>query len=288
MTASKASLMYGSDVFQSSAGTVEYGVEGRGSPVLMLHGAGGGFNQGLFFANALRQRGFQVIAPSRFGYLKSAFPADASPSHQADVLVELLDYLGVSQIPIIGGSAGALAAAALAIRHPQRCSQLVLLVPAANLSGRDPVVFTPTQRFAASFVLGSDFGFWALSSLMPGLMIRTLLATDPALLERAIPEEKQRASHILSGLMPISQKINGLRNDGFWSGAPTQLKFENIKTPTLVLSCEDDLFGTAETSRMLAQRITGAKVIIYPRGGHIWLGHDEDIANEVSIFIAPN
>jgi 2-hydroxy-6-oxonona-2,4-dienedioate hydrolase len=55
--------------------------------------------------------------------------------------------------------------------------------------------------------------------------------------------------------MPISRKTDGLRSDGFWAGAPTATAFENIAVPTLILSCEDDLFGTADTARLLADRI---------------------------------
>jgi pimeloyl-ACP methyl ester carboxylesterase len=63
---------------------------------MMIHGTGGGFDQGLLFAHRLRESGFQIIAPSRFGYLRSTFPVDASPAHQADVLVELLDHRGIA------------------------------------------------------------------------------------------------------------------------------------------------------------------------------------------------
>jgi len=53
----------------------------------------------------------------------------------------------------------------------------------------------------------------------------------------------------------------------------------------LILSCEDDLFGTADTARLLAGRIPGARLTIYPDGGHIWLGHDLALAAEVASFI---
>ena len=54
--------------------------------------------------------------------------------------------------------------------------------------------------------------------------------------------------------------------------------------PTLILSCEDDLFGTAETARRLAALIPNARLKIWPEGGHIWLGHDADVAHEIAAF----
>lgn len=276
-----------SSVIGTKAGELEYAVAGNGPPLMMIHGTGGGFDQGLLFAHRLRATGFRIVAPSRFGYLGSAFPDDASPAHQADVLVELLDALGIGRLPVVGGSAGALSAAEFALRHPDRCSHLVLLVPAANLTGRDPVAFTAVQQAVADLVLGSDVAFWALSGLAPAEMTRTLLATDPALLSQVEPDERRRAALILDGLMPISRKTDGLRADAFWAGAPSRTAHDRIEVPTLILSCADDLFGTAGTARLLADRIPGAELKIWPEGGHIWLGHDEDVAREIAEFVAP-
>jgi 2-hydroxy-6-oxonona-2,4-dienedioate hydrolase len=285
MAAAEGRLARRSLVVDTSAGAVEYAVVGRGPPLMMIHGTGGGFDQGLLFAHGLLEAGFQIVAPSRFGYLRSAFPEDASPSYQADVLTELLDRLGIDRIAVAGGSAGALAAAEFAVRHPDRCSHLVLIVPAANLTGRDPVEFTALQRMAVERVLNSDLWFWAFATLAPEALLRTLLATDPTLLAKVSPEERRRADLIRDGLMPISRKTEGLRSDGFWAGAPTATAFGAVAAPTLILSCEDDLFGTAETARLLAGRIPGARLVVYPDGGHIWLGHDADLAREIARFI---
>ena len=285
MAAAEARTARRSAVIRTPAGPLEYAVAGHGPPLMMIHGTGGGFDQGLLFAHGLVEAGFTVIAPSRFGYLRSSFPEDASPARQADVLVGLLDHLGLDRIAVSGGSAGALTAAEFALRHPDRCAHLILIVPAANLTGRDPVGFTALQRLVVERVLTSDAWFWAFATLAPDMLLRTLLATDPSLLGRVSPEERRRADLIREGLMPISRKANGLRNDGYWAGAPTLTAFENISVPTLILSCEDDLFGTADTARLLANRIAGARLVVYPDGGHIWLGHDRDLTRDIRDFI---
>jgi pimeloyl-ACP methyl ester carboxylesterase len=276
-----------SSVLDTSAGALEYAVAGVGFPLMMIHGTGGGFDQGLLFASSLRKAGFQIVAPSRFGYLRSAFPDDASPTRQADVLAELLDHLALDRVAVAGGSAGVLPAAEFALRHPDRCSHLVLIVPAGNLTGEDPVAFSPLQRWLVDRVLGSDAWFWAFASLAPDMLLRTLLATNPALLPKVSAEERRRAGLIREGLMPVTRKTRGLRNDGFWAGAPSVTRFEDIAVPTLILSCEDDLFGTATTSRLLAERIRDARLIVYPDGGHIWLGHDDEVTQEIASFITP-
>lgn len=274
-----------STVIDGPGGALEFAVAGRGDPLLMIHGTGGGFDQGLRFGQALLVRGFQVIAPSRFGYLQSAFPADTSPAAQADAFVGLLDHLGIDALPVAGGSAGALPATELALRHPDRVSHLVLLVPAMNLSGRDPVAFTALQSFLVGRLLTSDAWFWSALRLAPDLLIGTLLATDPALLDRVSPDERTRAELILNELMPISSRSQGMMNDGHYSGSPTAIDLGAMRAPTLVVSAEDDRFGTAETARTIAARMPGAELVVYPDGGHIWLGHDADLADRIAGFV---
>ena len=73
----------GSILIETRCGPIEYQEAGTGTPLLMVHGSGGGHDQGMAFAGKLAQRGIRVIAISRFGYLRTPMPVDASPSAQA-------------------------------------------------------------------------------------------------------------------------------------------------------------------------------------------------------------
>jgi pimeloyl-ACP methyl ester carboxylesterase len=274
-----------SEVVATRFGRLEYAVAGRGPPLLMLHGTGGGFDQGLAMPGGLAERGVTVIAPSRFGYLRSDFPADPSSENQADALVELLDRLGVRRVVVAGGSAGALSAMQFALRHPDRCAGLVLVVPAANVRGRDPVSMSPAVEWAVRRLLESDALFWLALRTMPETLIGTLLATDPALLAQVSPEERRRAYAILEGLMPIAPRARGMLNDARLAGRPAPVEVERIAMPALLLSVEDDRFGTAATARDLAARMPDARLVVYPSGGHVWLGHDAEVADEVARFV---
>jgi 2-hydroxy-6-oxonona-2,4-dienedioate hydrolase len=100
----------GSVVLNTQFGKVEYAMAGTGPPVLMIHGAGGGYDQAIDNARLLLASGFQVIAPSRFGYLRSSNPPAVTPEMQADTFVVLLDQLNVKRASVIGISAGAVSA----------------------------------------------------------------------------------------------------------------------------------------------------------------------------------
>ncbi|UZK70434.1 alpha/beta hydrolase [Sphingomonas sp. S1-29] len=279
-------LARASEVIATRFGTLEYAVRGQGPPILMVHGTGGGFDQGLSFGAGLRQRGYQIIAPSRFGYLRSDYPAVPSSANQADTFVALLDHLGIDRLPVVGGSAGALSAVAFALRHPERCSLLILLVPAANVSGRDPVEMTALQQLLVERVLGSDFAYWSARTVAPKRLIGTLLATDPALLDRVEPGERARAYRILDEMLPVSARVRGIRNDARRASAPGAVAYRDIAVPTLIVSVEDDRFGTAATARYLAATIRDSRLVILLRGGHIWLGADDAVAEHVVRFIS--
>lgn len=274
-----------SQIIETAFGKLEYAVAGSGPSVLMVHGTGGGFDQGLGFGSALQRLGHRIIAPSRFGYLRSDFPVDPSLANQADAFVTLLDKLQIERLPVIGGSAGALSASALALRHPDRCTALILLVPAANVSGSDPVEMSDVQQTAVRALLNSDFLYWSALNTVPEQVIGTLLATDPGLLSKVSSSERKRAFLIASDIMPIHARTKGMLNDAKQAGHPAKVDFSRLGVPLLVISAEDDRFGTAATARKIAATVPRSELTIFPDGGHIWLGHDEAVAKRIHAFI---
>jgi pimeloyl-ACP methyl ester carboxylesterase len=272
-------------------GQIEFATMGEGTPMLVSHGAGGGFDQVAVEAERLRGAGFEIVAPSRFGYLRSASPSDPSPAQQADAFAELLDSLRIQQVAVLGISAGALAALEFALRYPARCRSLVIMVPAATVAGGAapiPGGLPEQSRIAKAIVtrvVGSDFLYWVGLTLAPDRMIRSVLATDPAVVAGAGPRERQRALTILSNVLPISERQQGLRNDAHYASTPQSIALEQIKAPTLVISLEDDFYRTLEPARIIAARIPGARLVTYPTGGHVWVRHDAEVFVEVVGFI---
>ena len=200
----RARVASGSRLAQAATGPIEYAAAGSGPPVLIVHGAGGGFDQGMALGDALADR-FHVIAVSRFGYLRTPLPEDASAVAQADAHAALLDALEIRQAAIIGASAGAPSALQFALRHPERTRALVLLVPAAYVprpEGAPAVTPTPLVAFLAGTVLRSDFLFWTALHLARDTLIRSLLATPPALVKQAQSDEQSRVQRLLRADSP--------------------------------------------------------------------------------------
>ena len=60
---------------------------------------------------------------------------------------------------------------------------------------------------------------------------------------------------------------------------------ERIRVHTLLISAEDDLYGTFPSARYTAEHIPGAQFVGFPTGGHLLLGHWEESSARVAGFL---
>ena len=288
LSIARRELQAGSQIAPTACGPIEYSVAGSGPAVLVIHGAGGGYSQVAAISEWLAASGFKAIAMSRFGYLRTPLPADASPAAQATAHACLLDALGISKAAAVGLSAGAPSALQYCQRQPVRCWALVLLVPAIAVPGRDVADTTPPSpfwQFVFEQVLGSDFAIWALTRVWPEMLVETVLATPLEEFRRATPAERQRGLSVIRDIFPVSLKAHGLRNDARLT-TPTPVRhLERITAPTLAISAQDDLYSTAAGAKYAAGQIPGARLILFSTGGHAWLGHDAVVREEVVTFL---
>jgi pimeloyl-ACP methyl ester carboxylesterase len=288
--AAAARSAQGSVVVATRCGPIEYQEAGAGSPLLMVHGSGGGHDQGLAFVGALAQQGIRVLAMSRFGYLRTPMPVDVSPAAQADAHACLLDALGIQRAAVTGGSAGGPSAMQMAIRHPGRVSALVLLVPIAykpNTVGDSVAPLSPWAENLILRLIGSDFVFWAALHLARDQVIKYVLATPPEQVAAASPQERARVDRVLASILPVSLRAQGLRSDSLLGKGIARYALETIRAPTLVISVRDDGFGTYASAEYTASQIAGAKFIGFDHGGHLWVGHDDEVQSAIVKFLNP-
>jgi hypothetical protein len=101
LATARARLVGRSKTVATSFGTLEYAEMGEDEPVLVVHGAEGGFDQGIDMTGALAGRGYRLIAPSRFGYLRLTIASNPTTAMQADAYAQLLDHLGIDKVPLL-------------------------------------------------------------------------------------------------------------------------------------------------------------------------------------------
>ncbi|HEY5126323.1 MAG TPA: alpha/beta hydrolase [Bradyrhizobium sp.] len=275
----------GSLVANTDAGPIEYAQKGTGIPLLSIHGAGGGFDQGLANAAEFVDEGFRIIAPSRFGYLRTPVARDASPAAQADAHAALLSNLNISHAMVLGVSAGARSAVELALRHPNRVTALVLISPGT---------YSPTSAVSvdasrgSKFTLwlvnhGADFAWWVVEKIAPSVLIR-FVGVRPELVAASPKVEQDRVANIVRAIEPLSLRLPGINVD---SGPDLrELPLARITAPTLIISARDDGFNTLPAAEFAASKIPNAKLLIYDTGGHLLVGHQEPVRTAVRSFLA--
>ena len=280
----RARLVGRSSILTTSRGTLEYAQAGRGDPILVVHGAGGGFDQALDMTVGLAGQGYRLIAPSRFGYLRSSLPMQPTPEMQADAFVELLDHLGIEKVNVISISAGAWSALQLAIRHPDRVRALILLVPADYL----PPGMTIQGGAMVRAIFNSDFIAWAALKVMPALpggMSRMMLGTDPDVIRAADHEEQARVRQVLEHLLPVGPRVAGMNFDVTTAAKRQFYALEKITCPVLAITATDDRFGTAQRAKLIIDNVANGHLIVFPTGGHALVGHMADTVREGTAFL---
>lgn len=288
-----AGLEAGAELMEIDGRVIQVAVQGSGPPLLVLHGAPGGYDQALAVAAACGISHAKIIAPSRPGYLSTPLGSSLLPQQQARDLVALLDALGVERTAVLAFSAGAPVALALALNYPDRVSSLVILSGVASQlphRGREEPSHLPE---AISNGLTGDVGAalvaWALEHHPEHLLDASL----PLLVEASQAERERLKTSILedpvqweifrqlaSSVVPLSPRESGTRNDLFQLHGLPRFPVQNMGMPVLVVHGVADPFVPAEGARALAASIPGAIFLPVDQSGHlVWLGPDAARAN---------
>jgi 2-hydroxy-6-oxonona-2,4-dienedioate hydrolase len=199
-----------------------------------------------------------------------------------------MDALDIRTAAVMGGSAGALSALQMAIRHPDRVSALILLVPLGykppgEANSAEPMA--PWVEAAMMRVIGSDLLFWAGLHVAHSQLIATVVATPPDLVTAASPAEQARVQAMLDTILPVSARAAGLRADTAASKTMTPADLGRVKAPTLIISTRDDGYGTYASAAYMATQIAGAQFIGFETGGHAWVGHNDEVMAAIADLV---
>ena len=271
----------GSKVIQTPQGLLEYAERGEGLPVMVLHGAGGGYDQGLLLGELLLGDGYQVIAPSRFGYLGTPIPEDNSLEAQADALVNLLDHLAVERVAVVAASAGGPAALYFSLHHPERTAGLVM---ANAISYTVPPKEEDLKKLAVIHrLIGSDFIYWTILKTARKPMLN-LMGVPPETLAALGDSEQLWVNELLFSMLPMSLRLPGIKLDE-GRQIPLDFPYGQITVPTLVLHARDDTLVPIAQGMNTSAVIPGADSVIFETGGHFLLGETVAIRGHITTFL---
>jgi 2-hydroxy-6-oxonona-2,4-dienedioate hydrolase len=266
-------------------GQIEYASWGSGPPVLVVHGAGGGFDQGRILAQAIGGDGYRWMFVSRFGYLGSALPETPSTAAQAEAFADLLDTLGIGRVNILAMSGGVPPSLQFAAMFPDRIDRMMLLSPAPFTPFSPAVEDRPIPTWVYSALLGNDVIYWTLAKLAR----RQLEAAFDAradLREGLSDEEALFVRDLIDTFLPASRRLAGVNNEGAAVDPATIYNLEAIRAPVLIVHVRDDRLNPFAVGSTLAARVPQSRFLALDRGGHLLLSHHADLRREFDSLLA--
>lgn len=249
---------------------------GIGDVVLLIHGSGPGVSA---WANwrltipALAENN-RVIAPDMVGFGYTDRPADNNYSMNdwVEQAIGLLDALNIDKASVVGNSFGGGLALAIAIRHPERVSKLVLM-------GSVGVPFMLTEG------LDKVWGYQPSIANMKQLL--DIFAYNRELVSDELAELRYKASiqegfqEAFSSMFPAPRQ----RWVVAMQSAPEDIK--NIKNKTLIIHGRDDEVIPLSNAYEFIHLIKHAQLHVFGECGH-WtqIEKKEEFNSLVSDFLA--
>jgi pimeloyl-ACP methyl ester carboxylesterase len=248
-------------MIETACGPIQYTEFGEGAPMLIVHGSGGGYDQGEYFARLIGGN-YHWIAPSRFGFLGSPVPDGANSAQQADAYACLLDALGIECVGVVGVSMGGPSSLLFALRHPQRITSLVMISAASHAIPPRPTVLATVFK-----VFLSDFVFWSMVHASPqGLLVA--LGVPLEVQKQLSPQEVAQLKAFLASMEPMGARQNGQNLEQHMSEYDAQ-RIRDIQVPALVLHARDDTLIAFEQGEFTANNIPEAQLLPMDIGGHL-------------------
>ncbi len=177
---------------------------------------------------------------------------------------------------MFGYSGGGPSAIQFALRHAGRTTALILM--ASALPGK---AGAPPKALAQAF-FGSDRLFWILKSHAPSLFARILGMPQGF---RPTPQERGRIAQTMDSLFPIHPRRPGVLFDLYVSNPDVQTyPLEQISVPTLIINAQDDGLSAFGNAAQSSERIRRSKLVAINRGGHLLLGSETRIQQEIAAF----
>ncbi len=247
-----------------------YEVHGQGDPLLLI----GGFTMvkeaWTYQVEGLSKR-FRVITFDNRGVGQSTVPQEPfSISDMAKDALGLLDALGVSSANIFGISMGGLIAQSMALEQPQKVKKMAL--GCTTHGGKEAVA--PAPRVMELMAKAAD------PCLSPEEAVRMRV---PILFgDRFLEEEPIRLEQWIAGAVKHAPTAQGaaLQMKAL-SRFNVRERLQEISCPVLVITGSLDRMMDPENSRLLAQRIPGARLYVVQGAGHLFFVERPQEVNQV-------
>ena len=259
----------GSKIVSCNGQNVAVRDQGMGSVVVLLHGFGGwtcGWDR---LQAALVASGYRVIAIDSIGAgasTRSLRPADYSTGAQANLVLAVLQRLGVEQVTLIGHSYGGRIALQMALYAPDRVNDIIAIAPEVHATARPPIAQIVTIP-----VLGYALAFWSTAPALMGLGLRSVCRRT-AWLTPARAAQYAAPLHVRGHLAAQIVQSSAAKD----SDMPVPVHYPHIHVPVHVIWGQHDPVFPASDGVRMVDHMRHCDLTVIPDCGHI--PHEEAFA----------
>ena len=234
---------------------IYYEEYGEGDPILILNGIMMSCASWTEFIEPLSSHNRLLLLDLADQGKSGKMPEEYSQEVQTDVVVALLDHLGIEKVNIAGLSYGSEVALRLAVKNCNRINRLVLWnttsrtfkkiseqVKGWNLAMGDPeAYYMVTIPTFYSHTFYEEHGDW--------IDARHATVRDNAFANKDFMDSMRRLTNSSEDL-DVSEKLG------------------NITAPTLIITCLEDYLTPMREQQLLAERIPNSHYVWIPNVGH--------------------
>jgi len=251
-----------------------YEMHGAGEPLLLI--AGLGFGAWSWYRQIPEfSRRFTTIAFDHRGVGQSDQPeVEYTIKMLAEDAAGLLRALTIERAHVLGHSMGGYIAQELALSHPELVASLVLV--STSFGGKNAVLMSAETAAQMQSELETEDPEVALRN---GLSLRfsdRFIAECPDIINQFI--RLRRAN--------LPARSAWLRQFAACLSFETESRLASLRASTLILTGDEDPVVPTENSRLLAERISGSQLRVFPGARHlVFIEHTEEFNQTVTEFL---
>ena len=250
-----------------------YQLRGSGDPVVMIHGAQG--DQTMFNDLAAKFAAvYRVLTFDQRGSGLSAKPdMDYTMAMLADDTATLMDHVGFAKAHIVGVSMGGMVALEFVLRHPGKSRSVVL---GCTTPGGPKAVRIGGSAFAAAYSATPMSAEERGRALAEAAFTKGYIDHHPEIIPAMIEARRQRPIDPVA----LDHRLQAVLHHNVYD------RLGEIKIPTLVITGKEDALVSWENSRLLADNIASAELVILEPAGHcFWLEQPQPSIEAIGAFL---
>jgi 3-oxoadipate enol-lactonase len=221
----------------------------------------------------LRRRFRLVLVDNRASGLSGRPVGVFAVADMAADIVAVLDAAGIRRAHVMGASLGGMVAQELAVDHPERVDGLVLACTTPGWPSAYPMPQASMRLIAATHGMTAEL---ALRRHTENALSSRTVQHCPELVGRLVELQGSRPAD------PAALRAQATAG-ALYAGRRRQTR---IRARTLVLHGAADAVVDPRNGKLLADRIPGARLVIFPDLGHLLFWEDPDgFADAVTSFL---